>query len=46
MFAAVFKQIEGAAQVVFSQLPCAGLPIDTSQNARIRSGINRPVARR
>jgi hypothetical protein len=43
LFAAVFENIEGSNQIMFTQLAWTGPPIHTRQNARVGSGINDPI---
>ena len=40
---AVFKDVDGATQIVFDHLPATALAVHTSENTGIRRCINHPV---
>src|SRR5579883_2464696 len=44
MLAAILQHITGGEQVVLEQLAAAALARDAGENARVRRGINHPVA--
>jgi hypothetical protein len=41
--AAVFQQIDGAEQIVFKQLACAGFAVAAGQNAGLGGGVDDPI---